>query len=137
LSYRPDTPTYALGYWSSVDAAIYHVLEKGRAEMSAVSEAREARANSNPFGRSLVAAGVVVLLILGGLVVALGPPDSAEGFGSVVGSLSFPALMAGLIIGWAARRSNKPWRWWKYFATVTPLVLLLMALAALGRLGGQ
>ena len=105
--------------------------------MSAVGDSREARANSHPFGRSLVAAGVVLLLALGVLVAALGPPGSAEGFGSVVGYLSFPALVAALIIGWAARRSSKHWRWWRYFATVTPLMVLLAVLAGLGRLSGQ
>ena len=105
--------------------------------MSAVGNSREARANGHPFGRSLAAAGVVVLVVLGVLVAALGPPDSAEDFGSVVGYLSLPALVAALIIGWAARRSSKHWRWWRYFATVTPLIILLPALAGLGRLNGQ
>ncbi len=79
--------------------------------MGAVGDSREARANSHPFGRSLVAAGVLVLLALGLVVAALGLPGSAEGFGSVVGYLSFPALVAALITGWAARRSSERWRW--------------------------
>jgi hypothetical protein len=103
--------------------------------MSAVGGSQEARVNGHPFGRSFAAAGVVVVLVLGVLVVTLGPPDSAEGFGRVVGSLSLSALLAAPLIGWIARRSSKPWRWWRYFGALTPVMVLLAVLSGLGRAG--
>ena len=101
--------------------------------MAAIDGSGRPHVNSHPFVRSLAAAGGVILLLLVFLLLTLGPP-SAEGVGRTAGSLLIPALVAAVVIGLAARRSARPWRWWKYFALVAPLMVFVYLLAAVGRI---
>ncbi len=101
--------------------------------MAAIDRSGRPHVNSHSFARSLAAAGGVTLLLLVFLLLTLGPP-SAEGVGRTLGSLLIPALVAAVVVGLMARRSDRPWRWWKYFAMVTPLMVFVYLLAAVGRI---
>lgn len=97
------------------------------------SQPHPARPNVHPFRRSFAAAGGMLLIALLLVTAGLGRPDSAESFGRIVGRLALPAIVAALVTGLIARRSRKPWSWWKYVMIVLLVSLAILILAAVGQ----
>lgn len=94
--------------------------------------ATEQRPNTRAFARSFAVAGVLVVAFLLAILLLAGPPESAYGFGQVLGRILLPAVIGALVAGFAARRSRSLWGWGKYVAVVTPVALVLLLLASVG-----
>lgn len=99
--------------------------------------ATEERPNTRAFARSFAVAGVLVVAFLLAILLLLGPPESAYGFGQVLGRMLLPAVIGALVAGFTARRSRSRWGWGKYVAVVTPVALVLLLLATAGNVAGR
>ena len=93
------------------------------------------RANVHPFARSFAVAGALILVHFISLLALAGPPASAFGVGHFLGRDMGIAVIAALVIGFAARRSRTAWGWGRYVLFVFLVAVGVSVLDVLGQIG--